>query len=73
MAGGASETSDMRSDIDYEESVDAVLALCDDDSRAALRTLIIANDFLHAEVGRLQALISNGYTRGAVEKKKRAQ
>jgi hypothetical protein len=63
----------MSSEIDWEASVDAVLTLCDDDARAALRTLIIANDYLHAEVERLQALISNGYARGAVEKKRRTQ
>lgn len=73
MAGSASERGNMSSEIDWEASVDAVLAMCDGDSRAALRTLIIANDYLHTEVERLEALISNGYARGAVEKKRRTQ
>lgn len=73
MASGASETGKVSPDVDWEASVDSVLALCDNDPRAALRTLIIANDYLHAEVERLQALISNGYARGAVEKKRRTQ
>ena len=73
MAGSADETGNVSSDGDWEASVDSVLTLCDNDPRAALRTRIIANDYLHAEVERLQALISNGYARGAVEKKRRTQ
>ena len=48
----------------WEASVDAVVALCDGDQRAALRALVAANDYLNAEVERLQAMISNGYARG---------
>lgn len=54
MAGGAGETGNMSSDVNCEASVDAVLVICDNGPRAALRTLIIANDYLHAEVERLQ-------------------
>ena len=73
MVGNADETGDLSSDVDWEASVDAVLAICDGDPRDALRTLIIANDYLHTEVERLEALISNGYARGGVEKKRRTQ
>jgi hypothetical protein len=48
---------------DWEASVDQVLAICDGDHRAALRMLLIANEYLHAEVERLEALISKGYAR----------
>jgi len=41
-----------------------VLAICDGDPRAALRTLLIANDYLHAEVEK--ALISKGYARKSI-------
>jgi len=49
---------------ELEASVDAVVALCDGDQRAALRALVAANDYLNSEIERLQQLISNGYARG---------
>jgi hypothetical protein len=49
---------------ELEAAVDAVVALCDGDERAALRALVAANDYLNAEVERLETLISNGYARG---------
>jgi hypothetical protein len=51
----------------WEASVDQVLVICDGDARAALRTLLIANEYLHAEVERLEALISKGYARLGTE------
>lgn len=50
---------------DWESSVDQILAICDSDPRAALRTLLIVNEYLHGEVERLQAMISKGYARRA--------
>jgi hypothetical protein len=50
---------------DWEASVDQVLAICDGDPRAALRTLLIANEYLHTEVERLEALASKGFARRA--------
>jgi hypothetical protein len=44
---------------DWEASVDQLLAICEGDPRGALRTLLISNEYLHAEVGRLEALISS--------------
>jgi hypothetical protein len=49
---------------ELEAAVDAVVALCEGDQRAALRALVAANDYLNAEVERLQELISKGYARG---------
>jgi hypothetical protein len=49
---------------ELEAAVDAVVALCDGDQRAALRALVAANDYLNAEVERLQEMISNGCARG---------
>jgi hypothetical protein len=49
---------------ELEAAVDGVIALCDGDQRAALRALVAGNNYLHAEVERLQAMISNGYARG---------
>jgi hypothetical protein len=48
---------------ELQATVDEVVALCGGDERAALRALVMANDYLNAEVERLQALISKGYAR----------
>lgn len=48
---------------DWEASIDEVLKLSDGDPRAALRTVLIANAYLDAEVQRLQAMTSRGYGR----------
>jgi len=53
---------------ELDVAVDAVVALCDGDQRAALRALVAANDYLNSEVERLQAMISNGYARGRATK-----
>ncbi len=54
---------------ELEASVDAVVALCGGDQRAALRALVAANDYLNSEVERLEAMISNGYARGMITKR----
>jgi replication-associated recombination protein RarA len=48
---------------ELEAAVDAVVELCEGDQRAALRALAAANDYLNAEVERLQEMISRGYAR----------
>jgi hypothetical protein len=47
-----------------EAAVDQAIAACDGDMRAALRALILANDFLEAEVGELMKAVSHAYVRG---------
>jgi len=37
------------------------------DARNAVKTLIVANEFLEAQVSELQAAVSNGYARGKFE------
>ena len=49
---------------DLELAVDAAIAACDGDMRAALRALVVANSFLYGEVDRLQLLVSSGFARG---------
>jgi replication-associated recombination protein RarA len=51
---------------ELEAAVDAVVALCEGDQRAALRALVAANDYLNADVERLQELISKGYARSRI-------
>lgn len=49
---------------DLEAAVDAAIAACDGDPRAAIRALIVANGFLHEQVERLTDLVSPGFARG---------
>jgi hypothetical protein len=48
-----------------ETDIDTVLAAFDGDPRAAIRSLLIANEFLMEEVDRLRASLSVGYVRGS--------
>jgi hypothetical protein len=44
--------------------VDEVIEACGGDPRAAVRTLLVANDFLVAELERVQAQLFKGFVRG---------
>jgi hypothetical protein len=46
------------------EEVEEVIKACGGDARSAVRTLLIANDFLAAELERAQAQLSKGFVRG---------
>jgi hypothetical protein len=43
------------------------IAACGGDARQAVTALIVANEFLEAQVRELQAAVSNGYARGKFE------
>jgi len=47
-----------------EAAVDQAIAVCDGDLRAAVRALIVANNFLESEVAGLKKAVSHAYTRG---------
>jgi hypothetical protein len=47
-----------------EAAVDQAIASCGGDMRDAIRALIVANDFLEAEVGELMKAVSHAYVRG---------
>jgi hypothetical protein len=49
---------------DLETAVDEAIAACEGDSRATVRALVIANNFLYAEVERFRSMCSPGLTRG---------
>jgi hypothetical protein len=51
-----------------EAEVDATIATCGGDSRAALRATPVANAYLEAEVERLTEAISTGFARGRIRK-----
>jgi hypothetical protein len=51
-------------DGDLEAAVDQAIAACGGDPRAAVRALIVANDYLETEVGELMKAVSHAYLRG---------
>jgi len=51
-------------DSELEAAVDEAIAACDGDLRAAIRALIIANNFLESEVSELMKAVSHAYARG---------
>ena len=48
----------------YDAAIDLVIAECGDNPRAALKALLVANDFLGTELERLRNATSTGYSRG---------
>jgi len=53
-----------KEDNELEAAVDQAIAACDGDMRAAIRALIVANDYLETEVGELMKAVSHAYVRG---------
>ena len=47
-----------------DAAVDAAVEACGGDARSAVRALIVANNYLEAEVKRLAEAVSSGFTRG---------
>jgi hypothetical protein len=50
-----------------EIATDQAIAACGGDARQAVKALIVASEFLEAEVKQLQAAVSNGFARGKFE------
>jgi hypothetical protein len=50
-----------------EAATDQAIAACDGDARQAVTALIVANEFLEAQLRELQAAVSHGYARGKFE------
>ena len=50
-------------DDELEAAVDQAIALCDGDMSAAVRALIVANNFLESEISELKKAVSHAYTR----------
>ena len=44
----------------YEQACDQAIAMCDGNLRSTIKALIMANEYLEAELGELQAAISAG-------------
>src|SRR4029079_12635735 len=49
-----------------ERDVDAAIALCDGDVRAALMAALVYNSFLERKLDRMRGMVSSGYTRQRV-------
>jgi hypothetical protein len=50
--------------IDLDTAADQAIAACGGDAREAVKALLVANDFLEAELDGLRASVSTGYARG---------
>jgi hypothetical protein len=56
-----------QSDLDQlEAAADQAIAACGGDAREAVKVLIVANHFLDAELEKLRAAVSSGYSRGTL-------
>ncbi len=49
---------------DLERAIDQAIAACDGNLRAAIRALIVANNFLETEVSELMKAVSHACARG---------
>ena len=47
-----------------ETAVDQAISACGGDTRATIRALIVANEYLETEVGELMKAVSRAYARG---------
>lgn len=55
---------DSLDDAGLEAAVDQAIGACAGDLRAAIRALIVANNYLENEVAELMKAVSHAYTRG---------
>jgi hypothetical protein len=49
---------------DLDAAADQAIEACGGDAREAVKALIVANDFLEAQLDELRSKISTGYARG---------
>jgi hypothetical protein len=69
---GDQATSEPSGEGDLEADVDTVIAACGGSMRATIRALLIANEFLSAELERAQSTQSVGYVRKRVAHRRRS-
>ena len=56
----------------YEQACDQAIAMCDGNLRSTIKALIMANEYLEAELEELRALVSGGLTRTGAPRAKGA-
>jgi hypothetical protein len=61
------EAVEEESPFDLEGAAAAAIAACDGDAVAAVKSLVVANNFLLGEIERHKAMVSTGYSRGALQ------
>lgn len=49
---------------DLEAAADQAIAACGGDAREAVKALLVATDFMEAQLAELKASVSAGYSRG---------
>ena len=62
MSSSSQPNSEERDEL--ETAVNQAISACGGDMRATIRALIVANEYLEAEVGDLMKAVSRAYARG---------
>jgi hypothetical protein len=57
------ESAPLATNDHYEQACDQAIAMCGGNLRGAIKALIMANEYLEAELQELEALLSGGLTR----------
>jgi hypothetical protein len=52
----------------YEQACDQAIAMCDGNLRSTIKALIMANEYLEAELAELQATVSSGCAPAALSR-----
>jgi hypothetical protein len=66
------ESASLATNDHYEQACDQAIAMCSGNLRGAIKALIMANEYLEAELEELQALASGGLTRTGMPRAKGA-
>jgi hypothetical protein len=54
--------------IDLDLAADRAIAACGGDAREAVKALLVANDFIEAQLEELRSSVSAGYARGGFDR-----
>lgn len=68
MTNAAEEPKEPNPAAVLEAQMSELIAMCGGDVMQALRTALTANTFLEAEIERLTAKVSSGFTRGKLKR-----
>jgi hypothetical protein len=60
------ESAPLATNDHYEQACDQAIAMCGGNLRGAIKALIMANEYLEAELQELQAVVSGGLTGAGV-------
>jgi len=54
--------------VDLDAAADHAIAACGGDAKEAVKALLVANDFLEAQLDELRSSVSAGYARGRFDR-----